>query len=157
MPDRVCVCVCLSVCAAIIQADKPKAISKGNKNDNRSQFPYCLHEFYIQIRIRIRFGFAFGCGFASISFWHSHAPHIVSFGCTRLIQLGGRHILKVSHKSFVEYYRKCRPSARLDMVPDIHSSGCFFRHFRSDNCPNLDKQLHNADFRLEKWLTTTAK
>lgn len=46
-----------SVCAAIIQADKPKAISKGNKNDNRSQFPYCLHEFYIQMRIRIRFRF----------------------------------------------------------------------------------------------------
>lgn len=54
---RVCVCVCASVCAAIIQADKPKAISKGNKNDNRSQFPYCLHEFYIQMRIRIRFRF----------------------------------------------------------------------------------------------------
>lgn len=52
-----CACVCASVCAAIIQADKPKAISKGNKNDNRSQFPYCLHEFYIQMRIRIRFRF----------------------------------------------------------------------------------------------------
>lgn len=50
-------CVRVSVCAAIIQADKPKAISKGNKNDNRSQFPYCLHEFYIQMRIRIRFRF----------------------------------------------------------------------------------------------------
>lgn len=51
--------MCASVCAAIIQADKPKAISKGNKNDNRSQFPYCLHEFYIQLPIRIRIRFRF--------------------------------------------------------------------------------------------------
>lgn len=45
----------------------------------------------------------------------------------------------MSHKSFVDYYRKCWPSARRACFP----------HFRSNSCPNLDKQLHNADFRFE--------
>lgn len=60
------VCVCL----AIIQYDKPKTISKGNKNDNRSQFPYCLLEFVFG------FGFAFLLRIIS-QFSHTNAQHII--------------------------------------------------------------------------------
>jgi len=37
------------VCPTIIHRDKPKTISKGNKNDNRSQFPYCVFQFSLRI------------------------------------------------------------------------------------------------------------